>query len=204
MVLTRFARKARNTQWTRDAVLNNPDLLRLIAEQADLPTACKLLTTSKHNFVGGADFFDKQYAYSHNQLRKSEHEAAQLEYDAGGFYELQPVEFHILDNESTQVFLESEVIRIRLRSLKAYLELLCDYFGVKNTAFDEDRKKHGIACSRYCPCEPDPERTFDCNCGTTLSYCIKCGDLMDCPNASLDCFEKDSLFDSESDSEDEV
>ena len=181
MVLTRFARKARNTQWTRDAVLNNPDLLRLIAEQADLPTACKLLTTSKQNFVGGADFFDKQYAYSDKQLCESEHEAAQLKYDAGGLVliedrevlpdELQPVEFHILANEATQVFQESEVIRIRWRSLKAYLELLCDYFGVKNTAFDEDRKKR---------------TAFDEN------------------RKKLDCFEQDSLFDSESDSEDEV
>ena len=171
MVLTRFARKARNTQWTRDAVLNNPDLLRLIAEQADLPTACMLLTTSKQNFVGGADFFDKQYAYSDKQLCESEHEEAQLKYDAWGFYELQPVEFHILANEVTQVFLESEVIRIRLPSLEAYLELLCDYFGVKNTAFDEERKKR---------------TAFDEN------------------RKKLDCFEQDSLFDSESDSEDEV
>ena len=56
MVLTRSARKAQ-TQWTRDAVLNNPDLLCYIAEQADLQTACKLLTTSKQNFIGGADWF---------------------------------------------------------------------------------------------------------------------------------------------------
>ena len=66
MVRTR-SRKARDTQWTRDAVLNNPDLLCHIAEQADLPTACKLLTTSKRNFIGCHDFFKKQYDYYNKQ-----------------------------------------------------------------------------------------------------------------------------------------
>ena len=60
MVLTRSARKARDTQWARDAVLNNPDLLCHIVQQTDLPTACKLLTTSKQNFVGCKDLFEDE------------------------------------------------------------------------------------------------------------------------------------------------
>jgi hypothetical protein len=39
------------TQSARDAVLNNPDLLCHIAEQADLRPSYKLLTTSKHNHL---------------------------------------------------------------------------------------------------------------------------------------------------------
>ena len=149
--LTR-SRKARDTQWTRDAVLNNPDLLRHIAEQTDLPTACKLLTTSKQNFVGGADFFDKQWIYYEKQHTEFRLEREQLVYKSYKHlpdeqlaywpfaYEEKPVEYHILDNEATQVYQEAKVLQIRsVRPLKAYLELLCDYFGVKNTAFDKER-----------------------------------------------------------------
>ena len=60
MVRTR-SQKARDTQWSQDAVLNNPDLLCHIAYQADLPTGCKLLTTSKRNFISCSDFFSNFY-----------------------------------------------------------------------------------------------------------------------------------------------
>ena len=29
-------------------------------------------------------------------------------------------------------------------------------------------------------CEPDPTRTYDCNCGTNDSYCVDCGKYMAC------------------------
>ena len=58
MVLTRSARKTRDTQWARDAVFDNSDLLCHIAQQTNLPTACNLLTTSKWNFVGCKDLFE--------------------------------------------------------------------------------------------------------------------------------------------------
>jgi hypothetical protein len=112
MVLTR-SRKARDTQWTRDAVLNNPDLLCHIAEQADLPTACKLLTTSKRNFIGpGAVFFRKQYDYYDKQYNFfwDKSEPIWDEYDRLGLAEdfcpYLSVEHRILRNERIQVLRE--------------------------------------------------------------------------------------------------
>ena len=29
-------------------------------------------------------------------------------------------------------------------------------------------------------CIPDPNRMFDCNCGTYDSYCVKCGSYIAC------------------------
>ena len=199
MVLTRSARKARKTQWNRDAVLNNPDLLCHIAKQADLPSACNLLTTSKNKFVSGADFFDKQWVYYNKQLtewnlehtylccRKKDFvwERVQLMLDG-----LPPhtnrsafVVYHgTLTKEIEMVHKEIELFRtgVRFNACQAYLELLCDYFVVKNTAFDAYRKENDITCI-YGRCKPDPERMFDCDCGTNASYCIKCGQPMDCP-----------------------
>ena len=188
--LTRSARKARDIQWARDAVLNNPDLLCHIAQQTELPTACKLLTTSKQNLVGGgADFFDKQWIYYAKQFYYAELEGERLRAHWVSrqrdhtciAYRSNRIAYSILTNEATQVNQEAEVLRVRVLQLIAYLELLCDYFGVKNTAFDKVRKAHGICCSKYCPCECDAERMFDCDCGTYASYCIKCGEPMDCP-----------------------
>ena len=36
-------------------------------------------------------------------------------------------------------------------------------------------------CSK---CEPDPERMFDCNCGTNDSYCVSCEAYMVCPHCA--------------------
>ena len=35
-----------------------------------------------------------------------------------------------------------------------------------------------------CKCEPDPERMYDCNCGTNDSYCVKCEAYMPCPHCA--------------------
>ena len=118
MVRTR-SRKARDTQWTRDAVLNNPDLLCHIAEQADLPTACKLLTTSKRNLVVCADFFKKQTDYYDEQSESLADEWDRLidarntlsntiyqhpvEYLMLNPFQ-HPVEYNILNNEVDQAF----------------------------------------------------------------------------------------------------
>ena len=230
--LTRSARKARDTQWTRDAVLNNPDLLCHIAEQTDLPTACKLLTTSKQNFVGGASFFDKQFDYYndlwltmefepdhiwlHGVKKHARFQCDTVHYmmeDADYFllpHEEQSIEFKIMYKEWNEVQNDEQWKEWKhlqhdlLDLLDRMLSLLTKHFGVKHTAFDEDRKANPppSLCERS-GCKPDPERMFDCNCGTNASYCINCGEHMDCPHCVPLSFEADSLFDSESDESDE-
>lgn len=141
MVRTR-SRKARDTQWTRDAVLNNPDLLCNIAEQANLPTACKLLTTSKRNFIGGADFFKKQYHYYNKLQAITDTEEMELHdalIDYTLFYidnEQQPVEYKVLHSEHKAALDEYRINLDRFFSFKAYLRHLAHewvYCGPKDS-----------------------------------------------------------------------
>ena len=77
---TTRSQQARKTQSTRDAVLNNPDLLCHIAEQADLRSACKLLTTSKHNLISCEDFFVMYEIF----LEQEKYRYKDIEYDDRG------------------------------------------------------------------------------------------------------------------------
>ena len=41
--------------------------------------------------------------------------------------------------------------------------------------------KRGVKSIMPCvSCIPDPNRMFDCNCGTYDSYCVKCGSYIAC------------------------
>ena len=148
MAFTR-SRKARDTQWARDAVLNNPDLLCHIAEQVDLPTACKLLTTSKRNFIGhGAVFFHKQYDYYDKQYNffwdKSQRLFDELKMlrIAQDFSPYLSVEHRILYNEREQVWDE---YRAASRShtvhcspwfcFKVYLSLYAHFLGCRTRRY---------------------------------------------------------------------
>ena len=83
---TTRSQQARKTQSTRDAVLNNPDLLCHIAEQADLPSAIKLLTTSKHNFICCEDFFYQMTLTPENRYKQDKYwyKDIEIEYDDDG------------------------------------------------------------------------------------------------------------------------
>lgn len=141
MVRTR-SRKARDTQWTRDAVLNNPDLLCNIAEQANLPTACKLLTTSKRNFIGGAEFFKKQYHYYDKLQVSNLTEETKLSDLLSTFRDLdidedeqQSVEYKVLNSDHKAAFEEYRINLDRFFSVKAYLRHLAHkwvYCGPKD------------------------------------------------------------------------